>query len=101
MIATNPEIGKRLCVDKITSVQHPTLAVRGRRVRDLPGTRTHRVPKLILLSELLLPYNPQWSSYILAILYSEAMMLSTIFIIRRLASLRPELFLGLGTVLLY
>ena len=32
MIATNLEIGERLCVDKITSVQHPG----GRRVQDLP-----------------------------------------------------------------
>src|SRR6267154_3126834 len=65
MIATNPEIGKRLCVDKITSVQHPTIRPSCKAGPGLTGNPS--APKLSLL-----PYNPQWSSHILAmaILYS-------------------------------
>src|SRR5713101_6375874 len=48
MIMTNPEIGKRLCVDKITSVQHPS----GRRVedQDLPGNPSTELPKPAMIA---------------------------------------------------
>lgn len=49
MIATNLEIGERLCVDKITSVQHPG----GRRVQDLPEPERTELPFLTITILLL------------------------------------------------